>query len=99
MSVSNEQLSRWLAKWHEGIAPAASYELQALMQQNETAGIPRREKAEKNVVSEAREVYGQALDRNAHGTGHYEGCWKDHWACLTEKLLDHIARIESEKTK
>lgn len=37
MSVSNAQLSRWLAKWHDGITPAASYELQALMQQDETS--------------------------------------------------------------
>ena len=41
MSVSNEQLSRWLAKWDSGISPAANYELQALMQQVETTELHR----------------------------------------------------------
>jgi hypothetical protein len=31
-------------------------------------------------------------------TGHYEGCWKDHWPCLTEKLLDHIGRMQPVET-
>lgn len=56
------------------------------------------DRTSKDVVSEVREVYGRILDRDAHGTGHYEGCWKDHWACLAERLLDHIARITPDET-
>lgn len=55
--------------------------------------------ASKDVVSEVYAVYRRTLDRDAHGTGHYDGCWKDHWACLVEKLLDHIGRITPVETE
>jgi hypothetical protein len=47
----------------------------------------------KDLVSAVREVYGQTLDRDAHGVGHYEGCWKDHYPCLIELLLSEIGEL------
>ena len=44
----------------------------------------------KDLVSAVREAYGQTLDRDAHGVGHYEDCWKDHYPCLIELLLSEI---------
>jgi hypothetical protein len=47
----------------------------------------------KDVVSAVREAYGQTLSRGAHGVGHYEDCWKDHYPCLIELLLSEIGEL------
>lgn len=47
----------------------------------------------KNQVSaEVRDVYRSMLQR-AHDSTHYEDCWKDHYPCVLEKVLDEVDRL------
>jgi len=46
----------------------------------------------KDVAAEMREHYGPAINRATLTPNHYEGCWRDHWACAVARLLDECDR-------
>lgn len=49
-------------------------------------------RSSKELTSEVREAFAYAI-RMAHSTGHYDGCWRDHWPCVLERLLNEIERL------
>lgn len=51
--------------------------------------------ASNQMAIEVREAFAESA-RMAHGTGHYDDCWKDHWPCVLERLLSEIGRLQRE---
>jgi hypothetical protein len=49
----------------------------------------------KTMSQQIREEFAQALNL-AHDSTHYEGCWKNHWPCVLEMVLDELDRQRAE---